>query len=161
MSKIDHPKPATVEAKSDTEIRPPGERRKSIVIVEDHLLFCQGLTSVINYEDDLTVIGTADDVESGLARVEELNPDLMIIDLTLKYDNGISLVKRLSADRPDLPILILSMHDEKIFSEQVIRAGAKGFVMKSEDTNTILRAIRQVLAGEYYLSDRMMQRIFG
>jgi len=161
MSQIDPPTIATVGASSDSGIRTSDEGCKSIVIVEDHLLFCQGLISVINYEDDLTVIGTADDVASGQAQVEELNPDLVIIDLTLKHDTGISLVKRLNTGRPELRILILSMHDEKIFSEQVIKAGAHGFVMKSEDTNTILRAIRRVLAGEYYLSDRMMQRIFG
>ena len=161
MNQID-PTPAAAEvAESDAETGEGDNRRKSIVIVEDHLLFCQGLTNVINYENDLVVIGTANDAQSGLIRIRELNPDLVIIDLTLKRGNGIDLTRQLSTEGPELPVLILSMHDEKVFSEQVIKAGAKGFVMKSEDTNTILNAIRCVLSGDYYLSDRMMQKIFG
>ena len=161
MNQINPVPAATVETESVTETGENGNQRRSIVIVEDHLLFCQGLTNVINYENDLVVIGTADDAQSGLTRIRELNPDLAIIDLTLKNGNGINLTRQLSAEGPDLPVLILSMHDEKIFSEEVIKAGAKGFVMKSENSNTILSAIRCVLSGDYYLSDRMMQKIFG
>ena len=161
MNQIDPVTATATATESVTETGESGIRRKSIVIVEDHLLFCQGLTNVINFEKDLVVIGTADDAQSGLTRIRELNPDLVIIDLTLKHGSGISLTRQLSTEGPDLPVLILSMHDEKIFSERVIEAGAKGFVMKSENTNTILNAIRCVLAGDYYLSDRMMQKIFG
>ena len=103
--------------------------------------------------------GEAEDTPSALRAIERLGPDLVIVDVSLKGRSGIELIKDLKARMPDLPILGLSMHDESVFAERVIRAGAMGYIMKEEAATTVLQAIRRVVAGQIYLSSRISSRL--
>jgi DNA-binding NarL/FixJ family response regulator len=130
-----------------------GKRR--IFVVDDHPIVRQGLAHLLNSEPDLTVIGQGDDVYKSLAAIKQNPPDLALVDVSLKDGDGIELVKELRGLMPNLPALVLSMHDEQIYAERALRAGARGFIMKQEPPETLLTAIRQVLKGAVYVSDRM------
>jgi DNA-binding NarL/FixJ family response regulator len=132
----------------------PTEVRR-ILIVDDHPLFLDALKELINREPGWQVCGKAADANEAMRLVSETNPDLVIIDITLDGSNGIDLVKNLSAKYPDLAMLVLSMHDESLYSERAIRAGAMGYVTKHEPPKTVKAAIQHVLSGELYLSHRM------
>ena len=136
-------------------------RTARILLVEDHPIVRQGLAMLINEEAGLEVCGQAEDVAGGLAAVESLTPDLVVVDLFLKGSDGLELVKALRERRPTLPTLVLSMHQESLHAERVLRAGAKGYVMKEEATDNVLRAIRKVLGGEIYVSERVNSRLLS
>lgn len=129
--------------------------RSQILIVDDHPLFQEALRELINREPGWHVCGKAADAEEALRLVEETKPDLVIVDISLGSTNGIDLIKSISAKYPDLPMLVVSMHDESIYSERAIRAGAMGYVTKHEPPKTVKAAIQHVLAGELYLSHKM------
>lgn len=120
---------------------------------------------MINNEDDLTVVGQGEDASGSIRSIRDAKPDLVMVDVSLKDSDGIDLVKELKAQNPSLPILVLSMHDESLYAERALRAGANGYVMKQEPPQTLLAAIRVVLAGEVYISGKMgatlLQRIVG
>jgi DNA-binding NarL/FixJ family response regulator len=117
------------------------------------------LADVIQREQDLTVCGEAEDVHSALAAVERTHPDLAIVDLLLKESHGMDLIKDLRARYPEVAVLVFSLHDESPLAERVIRGGARGYITKQEATHNVLAAIRTVLAGGVYLSDKAAQQV--
>jgi DNA-binding NarL/FixJ family response regulator len=133
--------------------------RHRILLVDDHPITRQGVAVLINQEPDLEVIGEADSAPAAIAFLQKQPVNLAIIDITLKTTNGVELMKHIRTLAPDLPVLVMSMHDESIYTERAIRAGARGYIMKQEASSRILTAIRTVLSGELYLSDRMKERM--
>ena len=138
---------------------PKPKTRKNIFIVDDHPVFREGLCGVIRREGDLTVCGEADGAAQALTAIERLNPDLALVDIGLPGRSGLELIKDLRAARPDNAVLVISMHDEALYAERVLRAGGRGYIMKQEGPEKILQAIRLVLAGQIYLSSKMSVRI--
>ena len=132
-----------------------------IVLVDDHPMVRERLAEVINREPDLSVCGEAEDRAGALEMVERVKPTLAIVDLTLKRSNGLDLIKDLRVMHPDLLILVLSMQDENLYAERVIRAGAHGYITKQEATRKILDAIRQVMAGKVFLSEEISAEILS
>src|SRR4030088_3357871 len=130
-----------------------------IVIVEDHPMFREQLAHLISREDDLVVCGEVDNVRDGLAMILQMQPQLAIVDLTLKGASGLELLKDLRARSLNVLTLVLSMHDESLYAERALRAGARGYITKHEASAKVMIAIRQVLAGEIYLEPRFMSQI--
>jgi DNA-binding NarL/FixJ family response regulator len=134
-------------------------RRSRVFVVDDHPIVRQGLALMINAERDLTVCGEAEEAQLALPAIVESQPDVLIIDISLNGPDGLELVKHVRALFPELPILVLSMHDETTYAERALRARANGYIMKQEATEKVLIAIRRILGGEIYLSDRMANKI--
>jgi DNA-binding NarL/FixJ family response regulator len=126
-----------------------------VLIVDDHPLFREGLRQLIEREPGLSVCGEAADPVSALQLVTETKPDLVIVDISLGGTSGMDLIKALRSHDPELPVLVVSMHDESLYTERALRAGAMGYVMKDEAPKTVKTAIHRVLAGEMYLSEKM------
>ncbi len=129
--------------------------KKKVLIVDDHPILRQGLVQLINQEGALTACGEAENAHSALELIGQLKPDIAVIDISLKTMNGIELLKNLKIQYPKLPVLVLSMHDESLFAERALRAGAKGYIMKQEPPEKLVAAIHRVLNGEIYVSERM------
>ena len=136
-------------------------KKHRILLIDDHPLVRRGLAEVIGREPDLEVCGEAADVAEALGEVDRTAPDIAVIDLTLKTGHGIELLERLKTRAPNLKTLVSSMHDETLFAERVLRAARKGYVTKQEPPDVLLKAIRQVLRGELYLSPRMTSRLLN
>jgi DNA-binding NarL/FixJ family response regulator len=136
-----------------------GIERIRILIVEDHPIFRMGLTDLIEQEKDLMVCGHAEDVPEARRAISKLDPDMVIVDLSLKTSNGFDLVRQLMQTRKDLPVLVLSMHDESVHAERCLLAGARGYINKEETSESVIRAIRQILKGEIFLSEKMTSNI--
>lgn len=134
-----------------------GKRR--VLIVDDHPIVRQGLALLINQEHDLAVCGQAEDAHEAIRAIRESEPDMVIVDISLKDTSGVELIKDLQVQHPNLPILTLSMHDEAVYGERALRAGARGYIMKQEATEKVVTAIRRVLAGEIYVSDGMAAKM--
>src|ERR1700736_175663 len=132
-----------------------GTGKKSVFVVDDHPIVRQGLTLLINRESDLAVCGEAEEMHSALAAIQALKPDVLIVDISLNGPDGLELLKNIRITSPRLPVLILSMHDESIYAERALRAGANGYIMKQEATERVLVALRRILSGEIYVSDRI------
>jgi DNA-binding NarL/FixJ family response regulator len=139
----------------------PNDNKTRVVIVEDHPMFRERLAELINKEPDLEVCGEADNIRNGFELITQAPADIAIIDITLQGSSGMELLKNLKAAGVKLPILVLSMHDESLYAERALRAGAKGYITKSEASAKIMTALRQVLAGEIYLSTKMSTKILG
>ncbi len=133
--------------------------KRKVFIVDDHPIVRQGLAVLINTEPDLAVCGDAEDAGSALRRIEELKPDLAVVDISLNGPDGLDLLKSIRARDASLPVLILSMLDESLYAERALHAGANGYIMKQEATERVLVAIRRILGGEIYVSDRMANRM--
>src|SRR5580704_12441856 len=133
--------------------------KRTVFIVDDHPIIRQGLALLINREPDLTVCGDAEEAGSALRRIEEIKPDLVVVDISLNGPDGLDLLKNIRARYAHLPVLILSMLDESLYAERALRAGASGYIMKQEATERVLVAIRRILGGEIYLSDRMANQM--
>jgi DNA-binding NarL/FixJ family response regulator len=131
----------------------------NILIVDDHPIVRQGLAELVNHEDDFEVCGQAEDAHQAMKAVTELKPDMAIVDISLKETSGMELIKDLNAQYPNLPVLALSMHDESLYAERVLRAGARGYIMKAEATEKVIMAIRKILSGEIYISDKMASKM--
>jgi DNA-binding NarL/FixJ family response regulator len=123
--------------------------------VDDHPIVRQGLAQLIDSEPDLAVIGQGEDAYASLKAMRDARPDLALVDISLKDADGLELLKELKAQGAEFPVLILSMHDESLYAERALRAGARGYVMKQEPPDVLLGAIRRVLAGEIYVSPKM------
>ncbi len=134
------------------------EKRK-ILIVEDHPLFRAMLVQLISQELGMTVCGEADNIKDALTIIGRTRPHAAIIDLTLQGSSGLELIKELKARNIGLPVLVLSMHAEKLYAERVLRAGAKGYVSKQESPSEVVEAIRKVLDGRIYVSERVNEAI--
>lgn len=134
-------------------------RKKTVFVVDDHPLLRQGLALMINREPDLTVCGEAEEAQTALKAIAAKQPDILIADISLNGPDGLDLLKSLRMLYPDLPVLILSMHDESIYAERALRARANGYIMKQEATEKVLIAVRRILSGEIYLSDRMANKL--
>src|SRR2546421_13086771 len=130
-------------------------RKSRIVVVEDHPVVCAGLMQLIGSQADLTCAGTAEDTAAAKRVVEQRKPDLMLLDLRLKSGDSLELIKSLRVEHPEVKVLVLSQYDELIFAERALRAGASGYIMKENATDEVLRAVRKVLAGELYFSERV------
>jgi DNA-binding NarL/FixJ family response regulator len=148
----------------NTSLRPKTEKitppaKTKVFLVDDHPLVREWLTQLIQRETDLTISGEAEDTHDALQKIGETKPDIVIADISLKSTHGLELVKDLQVRYPSLPVLILSMHDESLYAERVLRAGAKGYITKQEATKKIMLAIRQVLSGQVYISEKMASRM--
>jgi DNA-binding NarL/FixJ family response regulator len=131
-------------------------RKHRIFLVDDHPLVREGLASFINQQKDLVVCGDAEDSASAINGIRETRPDVALIDISLKNESGLELVKNLEAEFPLVALIVLSMHDEALYAERALRAGARGYVMKRETTKSVLTAIRRVVAGDVYVSERVV-----
>jgi DNA-binding NarL/FixJ family response regulator len=130
-------------------------KRHRVMLVDDHPVMREGLAQMIDHESDLSVCGQFEDAARAFTAIATLCPDLIVIDLSLKGSSGLDLVKNLRASHPKLRILVLSMHEESLYAERALRAGAAGYIMKQEATEKVLGAMRQVLAGGIYVSEKM------
>ena len=131
------------------------DKKESVVIVDDHPLFRERLSQLINHELDMEVCGEAENAQQGIQVIRNTCPDLAIVDITLKGSSGLELIKSIRALSIDIPVLVLSMHDEALYAERALRAGATGYITKHQAADQIILAVRRVLAGEVYLSERM------
>ena len=133
--------------------------KKSVFIVDDHPLLRQGLALLINREKDLAVCGEAEEAQTAIREITAKKPDILIADISLNGPDGLDMLKNLRTLYPNLPVLILSMHDESIYAERAMRARANGYIMKQEATEKVLVAVRRILGGDIYLSDRMANKL--
>ena len=131
-------------------------RNHRVYIVDDHPLVREGLANLINQQSDVTVCGEAEDSTGAMSGIQTLQPDVVLVDISLKNESGLELVKTLKNQYPDLAVIVISMHDEALYAERALHAGARGYVMKRETTKNVLTAIRRVLEGDVYVSDRVV-----
>jgi DNA-binding NarL/FixJ family response regulator len=134
-------------------------RRVRILIVDDHPMTRAGLAHMINHQPDMIVSGEAESAAQALAALEANEPDLMLLDITLPGKGGLELIKDIKAMRPGLPVFVVSMHDESLYADRVLRAGARGYISKHEGGEKLMGAIRQVLSGKIYVSETMSAHI--
>jgi len=133
--------------------------KKTVFVVDDHPLLRQGLALLINHEPDLSVCGEAEEAQAAMKAIAVRQPDILIADISLNGPDGLDLLKNIRTLYPELPVLILSMHDESIYAERALRARANGYIMKQEATEKVLVAVRRILGGDIYLSDRMANKL--
>jgi DNA-binding NarL/FixJ family response regulator len=140
---------------------PPNDTpaKKRVLIVDDHPIFRAGLTGLVNLEAGLTVCGEANDAAQAMQAVEKLHPDLVLLDMSLPGKGGLELLKDIRAIAPQTPVLIISMHDETLYAERVIKAGGRGYIMKQEGPEKIVQAVRKVLSGGISVSERIAAQI--
>lgn len=130
------------------------------MLVDDHAMVRQGMTMLINSEPDMEVCCDAEDVGDAMAKLElEHHPDIVLVDLSLKSLSGFELIKSIHILIPSLPVLVVSMHDETVYAERALRSGARGYVMKQEVGQAMIQAIREVLKGNFYLSEQMRTKL--
>ncbi len=127
-------------------------KKKRVFIVDDHAVLREGLSGIINREKDLTVCGESENIANALPAIAECRPDIVIVDITLEDGSGLRLIENLKYYHPGLPALVLSMHDESLYAERSLKAGAKGYIMKQEPSKKFISAIRTILNGETYYS---------
>ena len=137
-----------------TEARTVGAKHR-VFVVDDHPIVRQGLALLIDQEPDLEVCGEAEEAETALAAISAARPDVLLLDISLPGPDGIDLLKAIRATDTALPVLVLSMHDESVYAERALRAGANGYIMKQEATENVLVALRRILRREVYVSDRI------
>ncbi|HUO13613.1 MAG TPA: response regulator transcription factor [Verrucomicrobiae bacterium] len=139
--------------------------KKRVLVVDDHPIVRQGLALLINREADLMVCGEAEDAPRAMQSIISAHPDILLLDISLNGPDGLDLLKDVRTRYPELPVLILSMHDESVYAERALRAGAQGYIMKQEATEKVLVALRRILSHEIYVSERianrMLQRYIG
>ncbi|MFZ0312722.1 MAG: response regulator transcription factor [Candidatus Korobacteraceae bacterium] len=133
--------------------------KRRIFIVDDHPIVREGLSLMMNREPDLVVCGEAEEAATALQAITSTRPDFLIVDISLNGPDGLDLLKSIRVRFPNLPVLILSMHDESVYAERALRAGANGYIMKQEATEKVLIAVRQILNQKVYVSDRIANRM--
>ena len=138
-------------------IKPKSQHR--VLLVDDHPVVSEGLAEILNRQADLKVCGCCHSAPQVLPAIEKLSPDVMVIDVGLAGVNGIDLIKQIKAFHAKLPIVVLSMHDERLYAERAIKAGALGYVMKQSPVDQVIEAIRLALKGQRYLSRKMQERL--
>jgi DNA-binding NarL/FixJ family response regulator len=135
------------------------ERKSRVFLVDDHPLVRDGLRTLINQESDLEVCGVAEEAAPALLAIAASQPHIALVDISLKNTSGLELIKDLKIQQPSVAVIVVSMHDEMLYAERALRAGARGYVMKRETTGNVLLAIRRVLEGGVYLSDNVVARM--
>ena len=135
------------------------KQKNRIFIVDDHPIVRKGLAQLINQEEDLVICGEADNAETALEALKKVKPDLAIVDISLRGIDGFELTKLIRARFDNIPVLVISMHDESLFAERALRVGARGYIMKQEAIEKMMEAIRKVLRGELYVSERVSANI--
>jgi DNA-binding NarL/FixJ family response regulator len=135
------------------------QKKKRILVVDDHPMMRQGLAQLIGAEPDLAICGEAATAEQALDVIRTCKPELVLADISLPGKNGLELIKDFQAIQPELPVLVISMHDESLYAERVLRAGGRGYIMKQEGADKMMAAIRQVLDGKIYVSEKMSSGI--
>lgn len=140
---------------------PAKSRKVRVLLVDDHPIVRQGVLNLIQNEPDMTVCAEAATTHEALDACARLAPDVAVVDLSIKDGSGLELTKDMKVRRPKMPVLILSMHDEAVYCERALRAGAKGYLMKDQAGENIISAIRKVLGGDIYLSENMAQTILS
>lgn len=130
-----------------------GKTKAKVLIVDDHPIVRYGVAKMLNSEHDLTVCGEAEDAHTAQQAVADLKPDIVLMDISLKGSDGLNLTRLLRGRFPNVPVLILSMHDEKVYARKALRSGASGYIMKEETSERLVTAVREVLAGRLYVSD--------
>jgi DNA-binding NarL/FixJ family response regulator len=144
------------------QVYPDAAARKcKVLIVDDHSIVQSGLGRLIDREPDLAVCGEAGEIHAALRSIDALKPDILIVDISLNGPDGLDLIKSIRTKEPHLPVLVLSVHDESIYAEGAMRAGANGYIMKQEATERVLIALRRILNGEIYVSDRVANRMLA
>jgi len=137
------------------------KNKKRVFLVDDHPLVREWLTNLINQQPDLSVCGESENAPQALQAISASKPDIAIVDLSLKDSSGIELIKALKEAQPGVAVLVLSMHDETHYAERALRAGAKGYVMKRETTRKVIEAIRRILEGKLYISEKVAEALAG
>lgn len=137
------------------------QNRSRIIIVDDHPVFRKGLSQLINEETDMLVCGEAEEVNEARRVIEQNEPDMVIVDITLKDKSGMELIKYLHDQYQDIPVLVISMHDESLYAERALKSGARGYIMKQEMTTNVVYAIRHVLQGKIYASENVINSLLG
>lgn len=132
-----------------------------IFITDDHALIRRGLTAMINAESDMEVCGEAEDTATATSEIIRLKPDVVIVDISLKGNSGIELIKNIKAYDSNIHIVVLSMHDESVYALRVLKAGAKGYVMKQDIAQKIMEAIQRIRKGQLYFSERVASQLFN
>jgi len=140
---------------------PPPPAKRRVMVVEDHPLTREGLATIINLQADLEVCGGAGNPAEAMSKLPKLTPDLLVTDLTMGGRSGIEFLKDVHALRPKLPMLVLSMHDEMLYAERVLRAGARAYLMKDAGSDKVLEVIRLVLSGQSYVSPPVSARLLA
>ena len=135
----------------------PDKSKKRVFLVDDHTLVREWLTNLINQQPDLAVCGETENAPQALQVISATRPDIAIVDLSLASSSGIELIKDLKQSCPEVAVLVLSMHEESHYAERSLRAGAKGYVMKRETTRKVIDAIRRILEGKLYVSDKVTE----
>ena len=133
--------------------------KRRVFIVDDHPLVREGLTNLINSQSDLIVCGEAKDSSEAIDGITKEQPDVAIIDISLTNESGLELIKNLVKQFPQVAVVVLSMHDETLYAERALRAGARGYVMKHETSKSVLASIRRVIEGDIYVSERIVNRM--
>ncbi|MCP3875347.1 MAG: response regulator transcription factor [Desulfobacteraceae bacterium] len=139
----------------------PLNKTYNILIVDDHPIFCLGMAQLINKEPDLVVCGSESTAEKARSAIKKHKPDLVIMDISLKESNGLDLVEEIKQGYPDLPVLVLSMYDESLYAERALISGARGYIMKQKAIVQVVEALRQVLSGNVYASQKIKDKVFN
>lgn len=156
MVEASKPTTKTAAQANDTS---PGKSR--VFLVDDHTMFREGLRQLIEHDPGLTVCGDAADAAEAMAGIRATKPDVVLVDISLSGASGIDLIKSIKAEDEDLPVLVVSMHDESLYAERALRAGAMGYVMKHEPAKTMKAAIHKVLGGDMHLSEKMSSSVIA
>jgi DNA-binding NarL/FixJ family response regulator len=137
------------------------KNQTKILLIDDHPLLRNGIAQLISQQKDLIVCGEVDDSLKALDAIEKDNPDIVILDITLKKMSGIEVLKHIKVRFPRVKVLILSMHDETLYAPRALRAGASGYIMKQEAAENVITALRKILSGEVYISERMATQMLS
>jgi DNA-binding NarL/FixJ family response regulator len=137
------------------------EQTYRVLIVDDHPIVREGLDRLLSREEDLVVCGQAEDAPQALDLLESARPDLAIVDISLASGSGLDLVRQMRAESTEIQILVSSMHDETLYAERALRAGARGYINKQQATEKIVEALRRIVDGRIYLSERMTDRLLS
>jgi len=133
--------------------------KHKVYILDDHPIVIEGLKKILDGQEDLQIIGSSEDANNALLQIPKLKPDIIILDITLKDRSGVGLIKKLKQSHPEIHVLVYSMHDENVYAERCLRAGAMGYLMKGETAARVLQAVRQVLTGGFFFSANLLGSI--
>jgi len=141
--------------------KPAPAPKRNLLLVDDHPIMRVGLKQLLAQEADLVVCGEAEDAADALKVIQQTSPDLVLVDISLKESSGIELIKDIRVRWPKLAVLVLSMHEEAFYAERALRAGARGYVTKAEVSTRVVQAIRKVLDGQVYVSEKLADKLLG